>query len=275
MISQPTGLTYLASVTELLQTYRVANPYSGVWEAADLQWWWRKDQHPDPDNQVFWDDGAMVITDWAKNLGCDLLGVVHATEMLPVAMERLRELAKPVEMIVRDDDPDLAQAVLAAGFVRGEELGVNTHMPASEIPTVPSLPDQFRLLTRAETGDVPHHMIRRNGEQVAERLRECSIYQEGLDLLVRAPDDAVAGYALFWADTYTGVGLVEPMRVEDEFHGRGIGKVLLAEGLRRLVAAGCSRLKVSYVVGNEAAKRLYLGAGFQPSSSDTTFTFQA
>ncbi len=64
----------------------------------------------------------------------------------------------------------------------------------------------------------------------------------------------------------TGVGLVEPMRVEDAHGGRGLGRVLLRAGLDRLAAAGCTRLKVSFDPSNTAAARLYLGAGFRPVS---------
>ena len=35
------GLEYLALATELLQRVRLADAATGVWEAADLQWWWR------------------------------------------------------------------------------------------------------------------------------------------------------------------------------------------------------------------------------------------
>ena len=144
---------------------------------------------------------------------------------------------------------------------------------ADEIPSPDDLPPGFRLLSRAETEDRPHHMISRNGEEVAERLRECSIYSADLDLVILGDQEVVAGYALFWADTETGVGLVEPMRVEDAFQGRGLGKTLLAEGLKRLVRAGCSIMKVTYIEGNQAAKRLYLGGGFRPEVSSTTFTY--
>jgi predicted N-acetyltransferase YhbS len=114
-------------------------------------------------------------------------------------------------------------------------------------------------------------MVRRNGEHVAERLRECSLYRTDLDLAVYASDGGVAGYGLFWPDPVTGVGLVEPMRTEDQYMGIGIASHLLAEGLDRLATAGCSRLKVSRIVGNEAAERLYLGAGFRPQSTERAY----
>ena len=71
---------------------------------------------------------------------------------------------------------------------------------------------------------------------------------------------------MFWPDLRTGVGLVEPMRVEDEHAGRGIAGALLRAGLDGLAARGCARLKVSHEPANAAARRLYLGAGFRPQS---------
>jgi predicted N-acetyltransferase YhbS len=109
-------------------------------------------------------------------------------------------------------------------------------------------------------------MVARNGEAVAERLVETSLYRPDLDLAVW-DGDSVVGYALFWADGVTGVGLLEPMRIEASHQGRGLFKVLIAEGLERLVAAGCTRLKVSLEPSNQPAARLYMGAGFRPRST--------
>lgn len=267
---RPTGLEYLAAVTDLLQRERVADPASGVWEAADFQWWWRKDQHQDPRNQVFWDDAAIVITHWGEHFGCELLGG-RKEQLLPLAMPTLRELGLPTEMVIRDDDRELIQTALDAGFEPSFEVGVTTEMPAGAVPPPIELPEDVRLLSRTETADRPHHMIPRNGENVAERLSECSLYRPDHDLVLLGPDE-VAGYALFWADPVTGVGLVEPVRIEQSFQGRGLGKAIMAEGVRRLADTGCSSMKVTYIVGNDAAQRLYLGTGFQPLFSSTTFT---
>jgi GNAT superfamily N-acetyltransferase len=65
-------------------------------------------------------------------------------------------------------------------------------------------------------------------------------------------------------DRRTGVGLVEPMRVEDAHAGRGLAGALLRAGLDRLADHGCRRLKVSHDTDNPAAERLYHGAGFVP-----------
>jgi predicted N-acetyltransferase YhbS len=98
---------------------------------------------------------------------------------------------------------------------------------------------------------------------VAGRLRECSLYRPELDLAVEASDGEVAGYGLFWPDPVTGVGLVEPIRVEEQHQGHGIASHLVALGLNRLAGLGCQRFKV----GND--RDLYRRAGFRPLPSAT------
>jgi GNAT superfamily N-acetyltransferase len=271
---QASGLEYLRLATALLQDARNADPDGGIWEAADLQWWWRRDQHPDPADQTFWLDGdtvvgAVIFTDWGTNVGCDL--ITAGPDRCDPAMlwARAREgieahAGRPIEMAVRSDDPDLIAAVTEAGFEATGEVWCTTWMDAAEVRPVPPLPAGFALRARSDAPDRPHPMIRRNGERVAERLRECSLYRSDLDLAVYAPEGEVAGYGLFWVDPVTRVGLVEPMRTEDRYMGMGIARHLLAEGLQRLATAGSSPLKVTHAVGNEAARRLYLGAGFRP-----------
>jgi GNAT superfamily N-acetyltransferase len=109
-------------------------------------------------------------------------------------------------------------------------------------------------------------MIARNGELVEPRLRQCSLYDPPLDLAVEDADGRVAGYALFWFDHTTLVGLLEPMRVEDDYRRRGLARMLLTTGLDRLARAGARRLKVGFET--DAARNLYLGAGFVQTSID-------
>jgi RimJ/RimL family protein N-acetyltransferase len=280
---QASGLEYLQLVTTLLQGARRATPTGGLWEAADFQWWWRRDQHGESARQVFWLDhdtpaaaAAVIITDWGTHFGCEVIApdLGHADVLVaawPAALGQMGKIARPVEMTIRDDDLALIDAATAAGFEATGEVAVSTWMPAAARPNQTRLEDGFKLAARSDAPTRPHHMIQRSGPQVAERLGECSLYRPELDLAVYAPNGEVAAYGLFWPDPVTEVGLVEPMRTEDKYQGMGLARHVLAAGLDRLAELGCSRLKVTYIVGNEASRRLYLGAGFRPDSTSRTY----
>ena len=112
-------------------------------------------------------------------------------------------------------------------------------------------------------------MQQRSGDEVEARLRQCSLYDPALDLAVETADGDAAGYALFWLDPVTKVGLLEPMRVEDAYQRRGLARALLTEGLERLAQRGARRLKVGYAT--EPARALYTGAGFRVTTTSTTY----
>jgi ribosomal protein S18 acetylase RimI-like enzyme len=273
------GRAYLGAVTRLLQRRRLADPIGGVWEAADFQWWWRRVRPSDELGQLFWVDGAgepiaaVTLNDWGGAWECDVIaGPADFDPVWERALARIAELElRSVSMRVRDDDELMLGALREAGFVPAGDEDSSSWLEAARRPEVSELPHGFRLRSRAETADRPHHMIRRNGEQVAERLTSCSLYDPELDLLVEAPNGDRAGYAVFWADPVTRVGLVEPMRTEDEYQRRGIARHLLTVGIDRLAARGCERMKVSYLAENAGAKALYLGVGFEPSDTSRVY----
>jgi GNAT superfamily N-acetyltransferase len=268
----PVGLDYLRVATQLLQDARLAEPDGGTWEAADLHWWWRVDQHDDPDMQAIWADGdtpivGVTFTRWKESLGCDLLGTDAAVSEHAGALweyVRGRFTDRTVEMIVRDDDPTRIAAAERAGFESAHPMWGRGCINLGARPPSPGLPAGMRIEAYAGSA---HPMVARNGEHVAQRLAECSLYRADLDLALR-DGDQLAGYAIFWADPVTGVGLLEPMRIEDAYQGRGLGKVLIAAGLDRLATAGCTRLKVSFELSNEAAVRLYAWAGYRARSTE-------
>ena len=60
------------------------------------------------------------------------------------------------------------------------------------------------------------------------------------------------------------------MRVEDAYQRRGLARAMLTAGLERLAQRGARRMKVGYAT--DAARALYVGAGFRVTSSCTTYT---
>jgi len=274
------GADALDAATRLLRRARLAHPTAGLWEAADLQWWWGVPRPSDQVAQAFWFDAqgplaAIVLTAWPDAWTCDPLivpGAPDATvaEVWTRALASIGALDVPrAEVPVRDDDRRFGTFLRAAGFVPTGHHDGTTWLAAEERPAVPALPEGFRILDRTARLVPPHHLARRNGPGVEARLRQTTLYDPELDLAVEAPGGEVAAYGLFWFDPVTRVGLVEPMRTEDPFQRRGLARTLLASGLERLARRGAARLKVSYV--SAAARDLYRGAGFRLESTATTY----
>jgi GNAT superfamily N-acetyltransferase len=273
------GLEYLALVTELLQRARLADAEAGLWEAADLQWWWRTPRRSDAVDQLFWIDdkgpvAGVVLTEWRRAWGCDAI-IVPGTVPLAVvwahAVEAIDGLGlEAVEVLARDDDFELLGLLADAGFVADNERSGVTWMDARDRPDVAAMPEGFVLVDRADATTRPHPMQRRSGEEVEARLRQCSLYDPALDLAVETGDGEAAGYALFWLDPVTKVGLVEPMRVENAYQRRGLASAMLTAGLERLAKRGASRLKVGY--STDVARGLYVGAGFRVTSTSRSLS---
>jgi ribosomal protein S18 acetylase RimI-like enzyme len=269
---RPVGLEYLQLVTDLLQRQRLADPFGGLYEAADMQWWYTRDPHLSDRDAVVWLSGdvprvAAAFTRWSANrYNCVVLGDRSYAPAWAFVRARGAELGEAsIEMEVDPADAVSAAEAVRAGFVASGETVDETWLDAADRARPRPVADGYVLVDRSRQSG-PHPMIKRNGPEVEQRLRECSLYDPRLDLAVLAPEGEVAGYALFWPDPRTRVGMVEPMRVEQEHAGRGLAGALLREGLERLAERGCARLKVCHDVSNTTAARLYRGAGFAAHS---------
>jgi ribosomal protein S18 acetylase RimI-like enzyme len=72
-----------------------------------------------------------------------------------------------------------------------------------------------------------------------------------------------------WDD---GTGWISQIATAKDERGRGLGRAMLLEALRRRVAAGASSLGLSVQAANEAALRMYLDAGLQIDREFRTYT---
>ena len=179
-----------------------------------------------------------------------------------------QQSARRFEVPVGDDDRTFRDLAQRSGFTAGDRDST-AWMDAADRPAVAALRPGFEVIDRAQRPDSPHPMRNRNGDGVAQRLEECPLYDPALDLAIETDDGRVAGYSLYWFDPTTKVGLVEPVRVEDEFQRKGLARAMLCAGIDRLAARGAARVKISYA--SDAAAALYKGVGFRPTSTATWY----
>jgi predicted N-acetyltransferase YhbS len=268
------GLARLNATTTVLQRARQADPLVGMWEAADVQWWWRRPRATDELALPVWSDeagpvAAAGLTAWEETWQADVFAVPSIVDEKEVWAASLEAAAghrvDALSVLVRGDETLLTDLAIQSGFAMTDELSGTSWMDADQRSPA-SRVDGFAVVDRTMSADRPHPMIARNGEQVEMRLRQCALYDPTLDLAIEDTDGRVAGYALFWFDRTTMVGLLEPLRVADEFHRRGLGRMLVTDGIDRLARRGARRFKVGF--SSDAARSLYLGAGFVQTSID-------
>lgn len=165
------------------------------------------------------------------------------------------------------------RALEAAGWADqgdvGEDSWSKVWMRCSEsLGTLAESPG-FTIRPLAGAAEVPayvdlHRAVFESKSMTVEwraRTLQRPAYRPDLDLLAVAPDGRPAGFCILWLDGETGQ--VEPLGVHADFRRLGLGRALLAEGLRRLHAAGAREVYVETDNYRDAALETYEAAGFR------------
>ena len=102
-------------------------------------------------------------------------------------------------------------------------------------------------------------------------VRASSCYDSELDVVLEAANGVFVSYCICWADHRAGVGSFEPVGTRPEWRGRGVGREIIHEGLRRLKAKGMHTARVSTAGFNAPAQALYEACGFKRVDVGRTF----
>lgn len=276
------GIDYLQAVTELLQRQRQAHRTYGIYQAAELQFWWARPRSTDDLDQLFWFDdddrpvAAAVLNDFSQNgslvysepMLCLFTLPDASAEMVHSVAERALAHAASlgfgaVELEVASDDVVLQQWLTGRGGALQEPAVVEAWLDIDDRQPVTELAEGYALRSRAEM-DGEHHMAHSTGAAFEERLQQGSLYRADLDLLVVDSAGDHAAHAMFWFDPTTSIGVVEPVRTLDAHQSRGLSRHLLTAGLERVAELGAERVSIGYEPDNPASGRLYRSIGWVP-----------
>lgn len=282
------GVDYLNALTALLQRARNAHPTKGLYDAAEMLWWWAEVPRPtDNLGQLFWFDAsdrpeaAAILTDWFDYVTLDPIVMPDAdpgwvAEVVARGLSHASESGYEAVQLEVDRADDVMREVLAGhGFSIEEEGLVESWLKADRRPVISQLHDDYRLLSRHDTMQRPHHMIQRHHPDIERRLLQTPLYRSDLDLLVLDRDDNCAAYGLCWYDTETATGVVEPMRTEHDHQRRGLARHILTAGIDLLAEVGAERVKIVFEPDNPASSHLYQSVGFEPVKQTDTFSGRA
>ncbi len=104
------------------------------------------------------------------------------------------------------------------------------------------------------------------------RMRRVAGYTPELDLVAVAPGGTFASYCICWLDPVNKIGEFEPVGTHSAYRGKGLGKAVMLEGLRRLQAFGMQTAIVCSLGSNEASKKLYASVGFRTYNKSYNYT---
>jgi mycothiol synthase len=104
-----------------------------------------------------------------------------------------------------------------------------------------------------------------------ERIQQAPNYRRELDIVLETADGIFASYCICWYDPGSGIGIFEPVGTHPDWRGRGAGRQVIAEGLRRLQKLGARFAQVETPGFNAPARALYESAGFVQLDTARTF----
>ena len=263
------------------------------WHVGDL--WWAMYQNTvfDPyPNIRLWEDSAGTLLAFAWFDPPHLLtSQVHPSirddatieeQMLDWGEARRQELLAADDqertLLVRAFEDDVRRSALFArrGYHRDEFSML--HMRRDLAEPIPSSPPDDNIIVRHVGGEeewqerVDTHREVWHPSRVTldayRRLRAASGFTPELDLVAVTPEGTFASYCICWLDSVNKIGEFEPVGTRPAFRGRGIGKAVILEGLRRLKGRGVQTAIVPTTYNNEAARRLYESVGFQVARID-------
>ncbi|WP_293676955.1 GNAT family N-acetyltransferase [uncultured Phenylobacterium sp.] len=259
------------------QVVSARRPLRSTWHPGDLIWQLRGHFDHRPALYAVRADVDIVGVAWFQGPG-ELLLELHpaherrATEVLDWAVGRLRPGDPELSVVAFDADLARRAALERCGFVRAGPDGVLFERATSDAP--PVLPDGFRVrdsvgvdpdarsaVHRAAWSALGHLGIEGGPSgfttEVYRSLLETPGYDPEFDLLIEAPDGALAANAIVWRDAACGVGIFEPMGTDPAYRGHGLAGALITEGLRRLHAAGIPVATIGTAHFNAPARKAY------------------
>lgn len=222
------------------------------------------------------DDAAITaeIVAWVKRRRSKIHGAG-----IPLAYASLDTHA--LSTWVMDDDRARAARLAAAGFTPGDIGGVryardlNTPLPAAELPAGAI----FRTVTdaeaeqRAELHRAAWSVWGTSGHTTAlyRQLRDAPLYDPDLDIVLEVAGVMVS-YCVCWLDAQNRVGYFEPVGTRPSAAGKGYGRLVIQEGMRRLRGKGMTLATVGTAGVNIPAQALYRSAGFSEAGRERFYT---
>jgi mycothiol synthase len=242
---------------------------------------WRRLRHHRDELDVTVADGGFSVVDG------DLLHLVVAPDHRAHGVggrlldDALRDHPDVRHAWSHGDHPAAAAMARRTGFARVRELWVLRRSLAA--PPSPADPDGYHIrsylphdeaeLLRVNAAAFAHHPEQgsMDAAELAERMAEP--WFDPTDLLVAVDGPRMLGF--HWTKRHSAtLGEVYVVAIDPASQGRGLGKVLVAAGLRHLSDLGLDDVLLYVESDNAPAVHLYEKLGFRHAAADTHVMYE-
>jgi len=279
-------------IREFLRSVNLLNNrYDYAWSLLRWDYWyWHVNKNIFklnlPDVVFLWEADGQIVAMLNQDSPCEAFFQVHPkfretvllSEMLDVAEDKLpstKDDGKKELSAWANADDELTKKLFAErGYSRSKYLPEHmrrrfytTPVPVPVIPagyTVRALGDENELPARSWLSwkafhpDEPDENYK--GWEWYRNVQRVPLYRRDLDLVAVAPDGELAAFCTVWFDDVTRAAVFEPVGTHPDHQKRGLGKVVMAEGMRRAERLRATLATVSSY--GKAAHALYASMGF-------------
>jgi len=284
----------LHRMLDFLSSSASVGPPGAYWHPGDVLWGMYQNTVFDPVREVrLWEDhGGLLGFAWLEEPD-GVVMQVHPSlrgsgaledEMLDWAAGQTRAVygeraGNELWTRVPEDDAGLATFLSGHGFERDPEHALKMIQHLDGPPPIPTPPagwtvrevgDEEEWAQRVETHREVWHPSRVTLEAYC-RLRRAPGYDPFLDLVAVAPDGTFGSYCLCWFDPTGRTGLFEPLGTRPAHRGKGLGRAVMLEGLRRLHHLGARTAAVTALHHNRPAADLYKSVGFRTANTERLY----
>lgn len=195
-------------------------------------------------------------------------------------MDREDEREQAVETDAHDGDTSRANSLIALGFTPDASswMMLNERPLVNDLPEA-VLPDGYRIRSATGVEDAARLAAVHSGafgsQWTADIYRDEVMqkpgYDPSLEHVIVAPDGTFAAFCITWLDTANRIGLFEPVGTHRDYQRKGLGRAMMAYGLRFMRENGMRTAQVCSETDNTAASRLYQSMGFKPEYPITAY----
>ena len=285
----------------LREVYRVNERREWSWPVYRWDYWrWHVNHN------VFQCDLPEVVFIWETAQGgivaflnADRPGYVHLqvhpavrsrsleAEMLTIAEERLAvtvdDEGRQIHVWAHESDEMRQELLAERGYTQREwedrqrRRAVSEPLPEIVIPNGyhiralggrEEVPARSWVSWRAFHPDDPDEKY--EGWEWYLNVQRASLYRRQLDIVAEAPGGEFGAFCTVWLDDANRVGSFEPVGTAPEHQRRGLGKAVMAEGLRRLRRLGATLATVSS--SSMPGHALYTSMGFTAYDTQRAWT---